>query len=180
MKVSKAAIKIEREALRQGNREIDGVELSKFDPQILIVDDTSFSEHLDVHAAAGLYYEMILVRAKRRADAAKERFDDWHSSAYQKCNKNLMEESERKRPNIADVENAIKETYPKKYRKLRDLVKETESDAKVIQVWLTSWKVKSFTMDDRTRLYKQVSSDEEDHRKKVKRHMRGKRQGEKE
>jgi len=143
-RISDIAAKIEKEALRAGKRVIDGRKISSFNQELLSVSDGSLSEHLDIHAAAGLYYAAVMRRAQRLYDLKKARFDEWWLKRYAKANEYLMNKWGR-RPNKVDVEQRVKDRYADEYKKYYTAMMKAKEDVATITSWLDMWKQKSFS-----------------------------------
>lgn len=145
-KISEIAALLEREALRAGQREIDGKTIDSFNSDLLIVGDGSLSEHLDVHAAAGFHYAAILRRAERIAEIKKAKFEIWWGKAYSRANEALRLKF-KGRPNIRDVEQKAREMFPEKYEHLKSAMDQADENLKNIASWVAQWKQKGFSMD---------------------------------
>lgn len=142
----RAAKKVERQALRVGNKVLDGRKFEGFDTSLLSVGDSDINDHVDAQSSGLVYYGMLVRLAQENLRDAEIRFENWYAKVYNKCNELLKSEIGIKRPNKIDVDNKVKKDYFRKYGRLKKIVMKKEYIVDRLNIWYSSWVAKGFSL----------------------------------
>ena len=137
---------VEQEALRAGEFFLEGKRFENFDYNLLRVGDSSLSEHIDCQASGQLYYDMIVEKARRKLESAKNEYDSWHAEKYGKARDILVRKDPDHKPNIGDVEKKVVQLFPKGHKKRKTLIFDLQSAYNELQIWANAWRQKSFSL----------------------------------
>lgn len=139
-----ALSRIDEAAAGAGEYKLDGKRLASFSIQLLTTASGELDEHLDIQAAAGLYYARLLAQAEEHKRKIEGIYESWYAKAYRRVAEDM---TGGYKPTKDDIQHEVRNRYAVKYKKFMRLLEQAKRELQAILDWNIAWKQKSFGME---------------------------------